>query len=117
MHILMSGAIGGTIDEFHIFEQNKFCRGEARFIKPAFDNCLYALIAGSLSTQEVSMTVGSIRTAVQKRDITGDHFFLPPGEMSFGKVDLVGEIDHLAQEIRPCAETLDDAGDLLPASC
>src|SRR5438876_6688840 len=113
----MSGAIRGARDEFHIFEQGMLCGRKPRFVKPAFDNCLHTLIAGSLYTQEVSMAVRSIRTTVQERDITGDHFFVPAGEMSFRKMDGIRKIDHLAQEVRPCAEALDDARNRVSPSC
>jgi hypothetical protein len=35
--------------------------------------------------------------------------------MAFGEVDGIRELDYLLQEIRPCAETLDDTRDLLPS--
>ncbi len=76
---------------------------------------MYALIGGSLNPQEVSMTVQSIRAPIQIGNVAGDHLFVPPRKMSFGKMNGVGEFNHLSQKIWADAETLDDAGDLGPA--
>ena len=95
--------------------QGALRRGQARLVQLAFENRRYAFIGCSLNPQEVSMAVQSIRTPVQVGDIAGDHLFVAAREMSFGKVDCVGELDHLAQEIRPRAEALDDARNLLPS--
>ena len=59
------------------------------------------------------MAVESIRTPVQIGDVSGDHLFVAARKMSFGKMYGVGEFHDLTQEIRPCAETLDDAGHFL----
>ena len=61
------------------------------------------------------MTIQSIRAPVQVGDITRDHLLVPSRKMSLGKMDGVGELDHLAEEIRPRPKTLNDAGNLLPA--
>jgi hypothetical protein len=61
------------------------------------------------------MAVQSIWTPIQIRNVAGDHLLMPSREMAFGEVDGIRELDYLLQEIRPCAETLDDAGDLLPS--
>ena len=61
------------------------------------------------------MTVQSIWTAIEEGDVAGDHLFMTPREMPLGEVNGVGEFDHLTQEIRTRAETLDDARDLLPS--
>ena len=61
------------------------------------------------------MAVQSIRAPVQVGDITRDHLLVPSRKMSLGKMDGVGELDHLAEEIRPRPKTLNDAGNLLPA--
>lgn len=59
------------------------------------------------------MAVQSIWTPIQVRNVAGDHLLVPPPKMAFGEVDGIGELHYLLQEIRPCAETLDDARDLL----
>jgi hypothetical protein len=59
------------------------------------------------------MRVQSIRTAIEPGNPTGDRFFSAAVEVAFGKMDGVAEAHHLAQEIRPVAETLEDAGHLL----
>jgi hypothetical protein len=51
-------------DEFGVLQQRALGVGEAGVIELAFQNCRYALIIGSLNTQEVSMTIQSIWTAV-----------------------------------------------------
>jgi hypothetical protein len=59
------------------------------------------------------MAVQSIRTAVQIRNVTGDHLFVAAGEMAFREMDRVSQFDDATQEIRPSPKALDDAGDLL----
>ena len=109
----MRGACRVFGDQFDVNHQSALCRSEARFIEFAFEDCCYALIGGSLNTQEVGVAVQSIRAAIQEGDITGDHFLVAAGEMAFGEVDLIREFYDLAKEIGTRAETLDDAGDLL----
>lgn len=60
------------------------------------------------------MAVQSIRAAIQIRNMAGNHFLGAPRKMSFGKMDGIGKINDLPQEIRPCPKTLNDAGNLLP---
>jgi hypothetical protein len=55
------------------------------------------------------MTVESIRTTVEEGDMAGDHLLVPAGQMALRKVDGVGEVHHLAQEIGARAEALDDS--------
>ena len=59
------------------------------------------------------MAVQSIRAAIQIRNMAGNHFLGAPRKMSFGKMDGIGKINDLPQEIRPCPKTLNDAGNLL----
>ena len=59
------------------------------------------------------MAVQSIRAAIQKGNVAGDHFLVTAGEMAFGEMNSVGEFDDLAEEIGTCAKTFDDAGNLL----
>ena len=64
------------------------------------------------------MAIQSIGTAIEEGDVTCEHLFLAPREMPFREVNSVGEFDYLAQEVRTCAEALDDARHLLPSrSC
>lgn len=113
--VLGGGAIGSVCDELYILHQDELRPGQAGFLQLAFQNCSYALIGCSLDTQEVGMAVQSIRTPVQEGDIARDHFLMAARKMSFGKVDGVGKLDYLAQEVRPCTKTFDDPGNLLPA--
>lgn len=55
------------------------------------------------------MTVQSIGTAVQVGNVTGNHLLMPAGEVAFGEVNFVGELDDLPQEIGPRAKTFDYA--------
>src|ERR1700757_1846246 len=55
------------------------------------------------------MAVESIRTAGEEGDVAGDHLLVSAGQMALGKVDGVGEVHHLAQEIGARAKTLDDS--------
>ena len=61
------------------------------------------------------MAVQSIWAPVQVGNVAGDHLLMTPREMAFGEMNRIRELNYLLQEIRPCAETLDDAGDLLPS--
>ena len=61
------------------------------------------------------MTVQSIRTAVEVRNIGGNHLFVTAREVSCREMNGIGKLNHLAQEIRPHAKTLDNAGHLLPS--
>jgi hypothetical protein len=85
---------------------------QAGFIELAFEDCRNALIGGSLNTQEVGVAVQSIRALVQKGNVTGNHFLVAAGEVTFGEVEFVGELDDLAQKIGTRAEALDDPGNL-----
>jgi hypothetical protein len=114
LHIFRGSAISGLGDLLHIIEQHPLGRGKSRLLELAFDDGLYALIGGSLNTQEVSMAVQSIRAPVQVRDVAGNHFLMPPRKVPLGKMHGVGELQDLAEKIRPRTETLDDAGDLGP---
>ena len=112
LHVRRGGTGSDLGNQLNIFEQRTLRRRKASFIELAFDDCLYALIGGSLNPQEVSMAVQSIRAPVQIGNVTGDHFLVPPRKVSFGEMHGVRELKHLAQEIGPRAETLDNAGDL-----
>jgi hypothetical protein len=61
------------------------------------------------------MRVQSIGATIEPGDPAGDGFLGAAGEVAFGEVDDVAEAHHLAQEIRPMAETLEDTGHLLAA--
>jgi hypothetical protein len=57
LNIISSGAISGIGDDLDVIQQSALRRVEAGFVQLAFENCGYALIGGSLDTQEVSVTV------------------------------------------------------------
>jgi hypothetical protein len=78
LHVFWRRAIRRLGDLLHIIEQHPLGGSESRFIEFAFDDGLYALIGGSLNPQEVSVAVQSIRALVQIRDVTGNHFLMPP---------------------------------------
>jgi hypothetical protein len=109
----VGGARGISGDLLDINQQGAFGGRQAGRIEFTFQNCSYALIGGSLNTQEVSVAVQSIGAAIEERDVAGDHLFVAAAEVSFRKVNLIGEFDYLAKKIGPRAETFDDAGDLL----
>ena len=87
---------------------------EAGTLKLSLENCLYALICGSLNPQEVGMAVQSIWASIQVRDMTSNHLLVPAREVAFGKMQGIGELNHLSQEIRTSSEALDNPGHLLP---
>jgi len=115
LNIHGSGFVCSFCDQLHVFQQGSLARGETRFVKFAFDDCLYALICGSLNTQEVSVTVQSIRAPIQIGNVAGDHFFVPSRKMSFREMNRVGKLNHLSQEVWPGPKTLKDAWDPAPA--
>jgi len=49
--------MGGIGDQLDIIQQEALRHAKAGVVQLAFENCGYALIGGSLNTQEVSMTV------------------------------------------------------------
>jgi len=61
------------------------------------------------------MAVQSIWTPIQVRNVASDHLLVASCKMAFREVNSVRELNHLLQEIRARAETLDDAWDLLPS--
>ena len=115
LNIFSSGTISRVCDQLRIIQQSAIGGAKAGFVQFAFENCGYTLIGCSLDTQEVGMTVQSIWTAIEERDVTGEHLFLTTREMPFGEMNSVGELNYLAQEVWTRAEALDDARDLLPS--
>ena len=101
LHILGGGTMGGVGNEPGVIHEHAFGGTQACFIQLAFQNCRNTLVTGSLNPQEVSVTVESIRTAVEIRDITGDHLLVPALKMALGEMNGIGEVHHLTQEIRP----------------
>jgi len=59
------------------------------------------------------VAIESIRAAIEKGNVAGDHLLVTSGEMAFGKVEFVREFDDLAKKIGTRAKTFDDARDLL----
>jgi hypothetical protein len=100
--------VSGLRDERGVIEQGALGGRQAGFVEFAFQNGCDAWIAGSLSTQEVSVAVQSIRAAVQKRNVARDHLLVTAREMPLGKVNGVRELDDLSQKIGPRSEALDD---------
>ena len=78
LNVIPGGAAGRFGDELYVIEQSALSRSQPGLIELGLENCIHALIAGSLNPQEVGMTVQSIRTAVQVGDITGNHLLVPP---------------------------------------
>ena len=89
LHILRGCFVSSFRNQLHVLQQGPLAGSETGFGKFAFDDCLYALIGGSLNTQEVSMAVESIRTTVQVRDVAGNHFLVTPREMPLRKMNRV----------------------------
>jgi len=67
------------------------------------------LIICSLSTQEVRVTVDSIRAMTDRRDESGNHFLVTAGKMTFREMDGVREIYNLTKKVRPSTEALENA--------
>jgi hypothetical protein len=66
LHVFSRGTISSLGDQFHIVEQGPFRGGKIRLVEFALQDRIYALVSGSLNTQEVSVTVQSIGTAIQE---------------------------------------------------
>ena len=112
LNVVSGGTVGRIRDEPGVLQQRAFGRSEASAVEFAFQNCRYALVIGSLNPQEVGVAVESIGTAVEVGDVAGDHLLVAAGEVAFGEMDGVGEVHHLAKEVGPRAEALDDARNL-----
>jgi hypothetical protein len=109
LYVIGRGAVRRFGNFFNVVEQDAFCWRQPSFIQLAFENGFYALITGSLNTQEVGMTVESIRAAIEEGDVAGDHLFVTAIQMSLREVHGVGEIHHLPKEVGTRAKALDDA--------
>ena len=75
--------MGGVGDQLDVIEQAALRQSQAGFIQFAFENRGYAVIGGSLNTQEVSVAVQSIGTPIEVRDVAGDHLFVAASEVTF----------------------------------
>jgi hypothetical protein len=89
LDIFRSRPVGSVGNEFHVVEEGTLRWRKARFVKLAFNDCFYTLIGCSLNPQEVGMAVQSIRTAVQKRNVAGDHLFVATRKMTFREMNRV----------------------------
>ena len=87
LRVLGRGLVSSFRDQLYIFQKCALTRTETGLVKIALEDCFYALISGSLNTQEVSMTVQSIRATIQVRDVAGNHFFMAPRQMPFRKMN------------------------------
>src|SRR5205823_5098889 len=68
---------------------------------------------GSLQLKEVRVRADSIGASVDTGDEGGDHLLHTARQVAFGEVQRVREADDLAEEVRPQAHALEDAGDPL----
>lgn len=112
LNVFAGGAIGCFGDQFHVVEQGPLSGGQAGDVEVSVENRANAGIIGSLNTQEVGVTVQSIRTMVEEGDVAGDHLLVPAREVALGEVNGVGELHHLPQKVGPRSEALNDAGNL-----
>src|SRR5215469_8798942 len=115
LDVLGRGAICGFSNFLDVVEQRSLGRRQAGLIELALENRLYAVIISSLNTQEVGVTVQSIRAAIQKRDVACNHLLVASVQMALREMNRIGEIHHLAQEVGARAETLDDTRHLRPS--
>jgi hypothetical protein len=113
LHVFRGGTIRSLGHLGDIFKQRAVRVVERRLFEVARRERLDCLLFCSLNPQEVSMRIQSIRTAIEPGDPAGDGFLGPAREMPFRKVDGIAEAHDLAQEIRPMAKALENAGHLL----
>ena len=73
-----------------------FRRRQASLIELALQDRRNTVIRCSLNPQEEGVAVQSIRTAVQERNVTGDHFLVTPRQVTLREVDGVGKIHYLS---------------------
>jgi len=64
LNVRHRGSVSRFGDELRVIEQRTLRRRKAGFVEFAFQDCRYALVCGSLNTQEVGMAVQSIRAPV-----------------------------------------------------
>jgi hypothetical protein len=113
LHVFRGGAIRRLGHLGDIFKQRAMRIVELRPFEVARRQRLDCLLFCSLNPQEVSMRIQSIGTTIEPGDPAGDRFLGPAREVPFRKVDRIAEAHDLAQEIRPMAKALENAGHLL----
>jgi hypothetical protein len=113
LNIVRCGAIRGLSHLRYVIQQRPLGDTQTGFVKLARGDGLYCFLFRSLNTQEVSMRVQSIGTAIQPRHPGRDGFLGPPVQMPLGKMNRVAEAHNLAQEVRPVAEALQNSWHLL----
>jgi hypothetical protein len=82
IYILCSRAIGGLRHLLYILQQRTLRIAETGFIQISLSDGLNCLLVGSLDTQEVSMRVQSIWTAIEPRHPACDRFLRPAIQVS-----------------------------------
>jgi len=104
LHVVWRCAVRGFIEFLCVVEQRSLGSSETSVVKISLRDCRNRLLFGSLDTQEVSVRVQSIRTAVQVGDVAGNRLLGAAIKMSFREMDGIAEIHDLTQEIGPVAE-------------
>lgn len=89
LDVLMCGVTGCPGYQFCILEQRMLSGREVCLIELSLGNGCDRLIGCSLNPQEVSVTVDSIRTAVQRGNISSKHLLMTPREMPLGEVNSI----------------------------
>jgi hypothetical protein len=113
LYILLGGAIRRLGHLGYIFQQCAVCSVERRLLEVARSQRLDCFLFCSLNTQEVSMRIQSIRTAIQPGDPTRNRFFCPAREVPFREVHRIAEAHNLAQKIGAMAKAFENARHLL----
>ena len=96
LNIFVGRTVCSVGDQLNVTKQADLPAGKSCFIQLTFQDGLNTFIGCSLNTQEVSMAVQSIWTAVQIRDVTGNHLLVPTRKMPFREVDFVRDLNHLS---------------------
>jgi len=89
LHVFAVGLAGCFGDQFGIVEQSALGGGEIGFFEPSFGDGAGRLVGCSLNPQEVGVTVDSIGTTVERRNVGRQHLFVTPRQMSLGEVERV----------------------------
>ena len=106
LHIFGGGLVCRLGDLLDVVEQRPFGRAQTRSLQIALGYRLYRCLFRSLNTQEVSMRVQSIWTAVQVRHPARDGFLGLSRQVPLGEVNRIAELQYVSQKIRPVAEAL-----------
>ena len=111
LHVLDGGAVGVLRDLLDVLEQGALGVRQGGRVEVGAGQARVEIGVGVLQLQEEGVAPDSVGAPIERRDVGGDHLLGAACEVAVGEVDMVGELDHVLEEVRPGAEALEDAGD------